>query len=145
MDRQSTLLPEGYLTSFEQPSVEDYLRLRADAGWDKVDASMVKTGLENSVFSVLLYQQKELIGMGRVVGDGALFFYVQDLVVVTEHQGRGFGELLMLHIEGYLQRTAKKGATIGLFAAKGKEAFYARFGYLPRTGDQLGLGMCKFV
>ena len=74
-----------------------------------------------------------------------MFFYIQDLVVIRDYQGQGLGEVLMQNIENYLRETAQKGATIGLFAAKGKESFYSRFGYQSRTGDNLGLGMCKFV
>ena len=138
-------LPKGYAISFKQPTVGQYLRLRADAGWDEVDAGLVRAGLDNSLFTVVLHKHQELIGMGRVVGDGALFFYIQDLIVDKNCQGQGLGALLMQHIENYLDMTARKGATIGLFAAKGKERFYTRFGYLPRSGDNLGLGMCKFV
>jgi hypothetical protein len=40
---------------------------------------------------------------------------------------------------------AKQGASIGLLAAKGKEAFYARYNYIERPNVSLGHGMCKFV
>ena len=87
---------------------------------------------------------KKLIAMGRVVGDGALFFYIQDLVVLSDYQGQALGGVLMQNIEDYLQTTAQKGATIGLLAVKGKENFYSRFGYVTRAGNNLGFGMCKF-
>ena len=45
----------------------------------------------------------------------------------------------------YLSKTAKKGSTIGLLAAKGKEGFYQRFKYIERSGEPLGKGMCKFI
>jgi hypothetical protein len=34
---------------------------------------------------------------------------------------------------------------IGKFAAKGKEAFYSKIGYSVHNGNQLGLGMCRFI
>ena len=48
-------------------------------------------------------------------------------------------------IEDYLSDTTIQGATIGLLAAQGKEAFYARYGYTHRPNSTLGHGMCKFV
>tara|TARA_R110000744_G_scaffold5755_4_gene20352 strand:+ start:1496 stop:1651 length:156 start_codon:yes stop_codon:yes gene_type:complete len=51
----------------------------------------------------------------------------------------------MIKIETYLHQMAKKGATIGLLAATGKEAFYGRYGYIPRPSETLGNGMCKFI
>jgi predicted N-acetyltransferase YhbS len=74
-----------------------------------------------------------------------MYFYLQDVVVDPSYQGQGIGDNLMHEIETYLAKTARKGATIGLLAAKGKESFYRRFGYQQRPNDTLGNGMCKFV
>ena len=83
--------------------------------------------------------------MGRVVGDGAMYFYIQDVIVTPTHQGQGLGHQIMLNIEEYLQSAAAQGATVGLLAAKGKEPFYQRYGYVSRPNTLLGNGMCKFV
>ncbi|WDE08138.1 GNAT family N-acetyltransferase [Thalassomonas viridans] len=106
---------------------------------------MAKTSLANSLFHVVLRQQDKLIAMGRVVGDGAMFFYIQDVIVDPGYQRQGLGHIIMENIEAYLQKSVKKGSTIGLLAAKGKEAFYRRYGYQDRSGEVLGLGMCKFI
>ncbi len=133
------------------PTVQDFITLRAAIGWGEADATMVETSLVNSLFHVTIYstsnsdESNKLIAMGRVVGDGAMYFYVQDVVVEPSYQGQGIGDTLMNAIEAYLTQTAKKGATIGLLAAKGKEDFYRRFGYQLRPNDTLGNGMCKFV
>ncbi|WP_370461046.1 GNAT family N-acetyltransferase [Paraglaciecola sp. L1A13] len=63
----------------------------------------------------------------------------------THFQGQGLGSAIMIKIETYLHQMAKKGATIGLLAATGKEAFYGRYGYIPRPSETLGNGMCKFI
>lgn len=83
--------------------------------------------------------------MGRVVGDGYMYFYVQDVVVSPEYQGQGIGLMLVDKIEGYLTSAASKGATIGLLSAKGKEGFYRQYGYIDRPSESLGMGMCKFI
>ncbi len=101
--------------------------------------------MDNSLFHVAVYFEDQLVGMGRVVGDGIMYFYVQDIVVLPDYQGLGIGALIMLNIENYLSSTAIKGSTIGLLAAKGKEAFYARYGYITRPNASLGHGMCRFV
>jgi len=44
-----------------------------------------------------------VIGMARVVGDGAMFFYIQDVVVTPAHQGRGVGTLLLERVMGYFK------------------------------------------
>ncbi len=83
--------------------------------------------------------------MGRVVGDGVMYLYIQDVAVDPDYQGLGIGDVIMTAIENYLSINVIKGATIGLLAAQGKEAFYARYGYIERPNTSLGHGMCKFV
>jgi ribosomal protein S18 acetylase RimI-like enzyme len=83
--------------------------------------------------------------MGRIVGDGAMYFYIQDVIVDPSYQGTGVGSILMDQIENYLSVAAQKGSTVGLLAAKGKEDFYIRYDYMLRPSNTLGSGMCKFV
>lgn len=130
---------------FVAPELAEYSRLKTNIGWGNVKADMAKTALQNSLFHVVIRHKNELIAMGRVIGDGALFFYIQDVIVAPDFQGQGLGKLVMSHIENYLAKEAQAGATIGLFAAKGKESFYFPWGYRERDGDTLGKGMCKFL
>jgi ribosomal protein S18 acetylase RimI-like enzyme len=134
-----------YHILFESPSVEDFIALRHKIGWGETDFEMAKNSLANSLFHVVIRDQSSIIGMGRVVGDGSMYFYVQDVVVDPDYQKQGIGHALMLEIERYLSDAAKKGSTIGLLAAKGKESFYSRYGYTLRPNDSLGNGMCKFI
>ena len=134
-----------YALKLECPTVDDFCRLRAKAGWGDTDKTMAQKSLENSLFHVVIYLESTLIGMGRVVGDGAMYFYIQDVVIDPNYQQKGLGHSIMEKIEAYLLKNAKQGATVGLLAAKGKEAFYARYGYLQRPNAALGHGMCKFI
>jgi ribosomal protein S18 acetylase RimI-like enzyme len=127
------------------PTPKEYVELRALVGWGEVDLEVASKGLERSLFNVSARLGSRLVGMGRVVGDGAMFFYIQDLVVDPEFQNKGLGKLLMDQIEIYISQVAVKGATVGLFSAQGKESFYMRYEYIKRTGEDLGLGMCKFI
>lgn len=134
-----------FTLAFEAPSVADFLQLRAAVGWTKINAKLVKQSLINSLFHVSAYHNQQLVGMGRIVGDGALHFYIQDVMVTPTHQRLGVGTTLMEHIETYIDKNAEQGATIGLMAAQGKENFYRRYGYLQRPTAVLGYGMCKFL
>jgi ribosomal protein S18 acetylase RimI-like enzyme len=134
-----------YKVSFNSPKVTDFVKLRNKIGWGESDLHLAEQSLENSLFHVSILQDQKLIAMGRVVGDGFMYFYIQDVVVDPEYQNKGLGNEVMEHIEQYLSKTAKKGATIGLLAAKGKEGFYQRFKYIERSGEPLGKGMCKFI
>ena len=134
-----------FLTILASPSVEAFTALRVKVGWQVIEKSSAQTSLDNSLFHVAIYDNSQLVGMGRVVGDGVMYLYIQDISVDPDYQGLGIGDLIMTAIENYLSNTAIKGATIGLLAVKGKEAFYARYGYIERPNASLGHGMCKFV
>ncbi|MCP4321995.1 MAG: GNAT family N-acetyltransferase [Alteromonadales bacterium] len=134
-----------YIIESSKPSPKEFALLRAKVGWGDTDLIMAEVSLDNSLFHISARIDNRLIGMGRVIGDGSLFFYVQDLVVDPEFHSKGIGTALMQRIELYLSKVAKKGATIGLLSAKGKEPFYTKYDYLKRTGSPLGCGMCKFL
>ena len=136
---------DKYSITLESPTVEEFLNLRNKIGWGELDTNLAKTSLNNSLFHVIVREKSTLIGMGRVVGDGAMYFYIQDVIVDPRYQNTGVGSALMEQIENYLLVAAKKGSTIGLLAAKGKEAFYARYSYIMRPNNSLGNGMCRFV
>ncbi|PKI17831.1 GNAT family N-acetyltransferase [Colwellia sp. 12G3] len=143
MERQ--VLAEKYCLKLENPTVQDFLLLRSKIGWGELDANLAEMSLNNGLFQVTIYHDGQLIGMGRVVGDGAMYFYIQDVIVDPSYQKQGLGTVLMDTIEGYLRYTARKGSTIGLLAAAGRESFYARYGYIQRPNQTMGHGMCRFV
>jgi len=140
-----TVVLNEYCIKLESPSVEEFSTLRKKIGWGEINSNVAEVSLNNSLFHVIIRDESQLIGMGRVVGDGAMYFYIQDVVVDPNYQNSGIGTALMDQIEKYLSITATKGSTIGLLAAKGKETFYTRYGYTQRPNDSLGHGMCRFV
>lgn len=135
----------NYNIKQKPPSAEQFSELRAKVGWGNIDLHMAQQSLDNSLFHVIACIDDNVIGMARVVGDGVMYFYVQDLVIDPKFQRMGIGNALMREVEIYLTISAKKGATIALLSAQGKEKFYTSFDYVERCGDPLGKAMCKFV
>jgi GNAT superfamily N-acetyltransferase len=133
------------IIEYTQPTVAEFIALRLAVGWGETAPDLAAKALANSLFCVVLKERDQIIAMARVVGDGALFFYIQDVIVLPQFQGAGLGKLLMNEVEAFLALNATKGATVGLFSAAGKESFYQKYHYLERTGEPLGKGMCKFI
>lgn len=61
--------------------------------------------------------------MARVIGDGGMTSYVQDVIVEPAHQGQGIGGQQMGRVMAYIGAHAVPGAVVGLMAAAGKEGF----------------------
>ncbi len=131
--------------SNDAPSVTEFIKLRLLVGWGESNKISAKNSLENSLFHITIRDSGNLLAMGRVIGDGGLNFYIQDVVVHPKAQGLGLGDKIMKAIEAYLNDAAQPGATIGLFAAIAKENFYQRYGYIERPNQNMGKGMCRSV
>jgi GNAT superfamily N-acetyltransferase len=126
------------------PSPEEYTCLRVAVGWGTQDPEVVEKGLPGSLYCVCAYHGTEIIGMGRVIGDGGLVYYVQDVIVVPQYQHQGVGTRLMDCIMGYIRKRGARNVIVGLMAAHGKEPFYERYGFVRRPNDRLGCGMTIF-
>lgn len=121
------------------PTTEEYLRLRRAVGWNDVDPDGVARGLPRALYSVVLERHGEAVGCGRVVGDGGIYFYVQDVIVRPEFQGNGLGLRIMERVMSFIEGAATTGAFVGLMAAEGVEPFYERFGFRRRPDDRPGM------
>jgi ribosomal protein S18 acetylase RimI-like enzyme len=124
------------------PSVEDYQRLRRSVGWSDVSDTTAAAGLEHSLASFCLIDDAEGVhGIARVVGDGSIYFYVQDVIVDESLRGRGHGRALMDAVMSYLVAHAEPGAFAGLMAATDTAPFYERYGFERRGDDRPGMGI----
>ena len=123
------------------PTVEEYSSLRESVGWHNMAAQPTKSGLDNSLFSVCAIQSGKVIGYGRVVGDGNIYFYIQDIIVHPDHQRKGIGKSIMDAIMNYIHSVAEEGAFIGLMAAADVDPFYERYGFSRRPEDGPGMYM----
>jgi len=115
------------------------MRLRNLVGWWEIDENATGKALENSLFSVVVIEHGTVIGLGRIIGDEGLYFYIQDLIVHPEFRAKGLGKLLMKELMSYITANAKSGAFVGLMAAKGLETYYEQFGFKARDKDAPGM------
>jgi len=129
----------NYKLEIRKIKVEEYQELRKTTGWNLIEDEIVKIALENNLFSVCVFDGDKLIGMGRVIGDGAIYFYIQDIIVLPEYQGKGVGKLIMNNIELFLNKAANNNSFIGLMAAKDVKEFYNKFGYNERPENRPGM------
>ena len=127
------------------PNPEDFVRLRAECGWGDITLEAAIEALSGSVIDLTCFDGTELVGMGRIVGDGALYFYLQDIIVKSTQQGQAIGGKIVSKLTDKALARAQIGATIGLMSAKGKEGLYEHFGFQERPNDHLGAGMSRFV
>lgn len=88
-------------------------------------ADSVRISFSNSLHVCLVFDQGNLVGAGRVVGDGYDFAYLCDVAILPGYQGQGLGG----EIVQFLLDQADYHQKILLYAVPGKEAFYQKFGF----------------
>lgn len=124
-------------------NVDEYIVLRKAVGWQEITKEQAQESLNNSIFIVSAKYNGETIGMARIIGDGAFYHLLVDVIVIDEFQSKGIGtEMVEKSIE-FLKGKLKQGqySSLQLTAAKGRESFYEKFGFVQRPNDQVGSGM----
>lgn len=58
----------------------------------------LQQALLNSIYVLSAWENDQLIGLTRVVGDGLTILYIQDILVLKSYQNRGIATDMMNHI-----------------------------------------------
>ena len=130
-----------------QLSATDFIRLFASAGWGELPFDLVEATLRGSWATFSVCKEGQTIAMARLLGDGAMSFFLKDFVVEPSYQGQGIGRALLTYMENYIAKQLKTDCPgyLQLVSAKGKEAFYERCGYAIHPHEHSGAGMSKWI
>ena len=122
---------------------EEYMELRKLVGWGMFPLEQAAEGLKNSFILVCFRVNGKPVALGRTVSDYGYVVYIADVIVVPEYQGQGLGRKVMEYLLEQIKASLKPGykVMISLLAAKGKEAFYNKFGFVDRPSEDFGCGM----
>lgn len=136
-----------YMIFDNQLQVDDFIRLFASVGWGELPWDMVEKSLANSYATFSVKSGDKVIAMARLLGDGAMSFFLKDMVVEPEYQGSGIGRLLLRHVEEYIHAQLQPGweGYLQLVSAKEKEKFYKKLGYAIHPHEHSGPGMSKWI
>jgi len=115
------------------PDAAGYARLRAAAGLSRKSPDAAARGVAGTLHGVSVLRDGELIGMGRIVGDGGCFFFVVDIAVEPAHQGRGLGKRIMTALDAWLRANAPETAHVALFADGEAKHLYTKYGFVENT------------
>jgi ribosomal protein S18 acetylase RimI-like enzyme len=100
---------------------------------------VAERALDNSLHVVSLRQANRLVGFGRITGDAAMRFYVEDVAVLPYLQGRALGRLIMDELVARLDENVPSCGKTYLMAADGSVRFYEHFGFERRADSEPGM------
>lgn len=125
------------------PTAAEFRELSDSVGWDPYGAATTAAALEGSLFGSVALVDDEVVAMGRVVGDGGKFFYIQDLIVRPEYQGRGIGRQIVCRLMSAIEMMAPGSPFIGVFATPEAVPLYRTLGLDCAFGGLTGMAGVK--
>ena len=123
------------------PAIATYQLLRVAAGLSAKSTEAAAKGLPNSLFAVQVLLGDEVVGMGRIIGDGGCFFQVVDIAVLPAHQGKGLGKLIMREIRQFIDSDVPESAYVSLIADGQAQDLYAQFGFRHTAPASVGMAL----
>ncbi|MBQ7223779.1 MAG: GNAT family N-acetyltransferase [Erysipelotrichaceae bacterium] len=120
---------------------EEIRELYQSVGWQLYVADMaaLKESFSNSLLVLAAYQDDELLGLCRIIGDGINTVILQDVLVSPCHQRQGIGSKL---VKAALERyQSVRQVLLVTDDTPETRAFYASLGF--RNFGELGL--CGFM
>ena len=95
--------------------------------------------MEHSLFRVSVFDGEQIVAMARVIGDMGLCYYIKDVIVLPDYQGKGIGRLLIDELLRYINDHGVSDTNIfvELCAMPDKIPFYEKFGFSANEAQRL--------
>jgi GNAT superfamily N-acetyltransferase len=135
-----------FITIQRRPTPVEYNNLRQLVNWPTYKTELIERAFENTLFALVVEDEiGKVVGMGRVIGDNAIYLHIQDVIVRPDFQRQGVGRIIMNELMDYIRRVGEKNTNIGLMCSKGREEFYKGFGFIERPNEKFGSGMIMML
>ncbi|KAJ5931144.1 Acyl-CoA N-acyltransferase [Penicillium verhagenii] len=139
-------LPREYTLHSGYPSVPQYLHLRSSAGLSPKTPSQAAAVSTGSWFGCFVTtngnnEESQVVGMGRVIGDGGWYFHIADMAVHPEHQKKGLGDVILKKLLREIKQQAPSDGKpyISLLADEAGRKLYFKNGFVESAPGSLGM------
>ena len=132
-------MPEPHVLELEEGvrlEAAEYCRFREAVGWipPPVHDVELQAALDWT-WNVVAREHGELVGIGRLLDDGALYATIWDMIVLPGQQRHGVGRAIL---ERLLARASRR-TIVALVATPSGRPLYEEYGF--RTEDSGSVGM----
>lgn len=120
-------------------SAEEFITLWSSV-WDSAPSpEQTQLAMEHTLFRVSVFDGDTIVAMARVIGDMGLDYYIKDVIVRPEYQGKGIGRMMIEEILAFINGHGVPGTDIfvELCAMPDKIPFYGKFGFSANEAQRL--------
>lgn len=71
-------------------------------GWCAPTLQQIEMALTHSLCTFAVYENEQLVGMAKLLGDSAMSFYIKDFAVRPDWQSKGVCRFLVENLEQYI-------------------------------------------
>ena len=98
-----------------------------------------KLAMDNTLFRVSVFNDGKIIALARMIGDMGLCYYIKDVIVLPEYQGKGIGRMLIEELLKFIDEHGVPDTQIfvELCAMPDKIPFYEKFGFAANEAQRL--------
>ena len=129
------------IREYQTYNESEILALYTSVGWSAYtdNPQVLQKGFANTLLVLAAYEEEQLLGIIRVVGDGCTIVFIQDILVYPKYQRKGIGTVLLKavlekyeHVRQIELATDNTSKTI---------AFYESMGFQKMSE----IGCCGFI
>lgn len=126
--------------SFSPPTAAEFKALYDETGWADWNVDRFERALVGSwVVCSARDDAGRLVGLGRLISDGALHAFVTEMIVTEDARGLGMGGEIITRLVAEARRRGVED--VQLFAARGRAGFYERHGFERRPESGPGMDL----
>ena len=124
---------------YNELSAEEFILLWETVWGQGPTLEQTKLAMEHTLFRVSVFDGDRIVAMARMIGDLGLNYYIKDVVVIPEYQGRGIGRLLINELLKFVNDHGIRdtGIFVELCAMPDKMPFYEKLGFDTNEAQRL--------
>ena len=124
---------------YNELTAEQFIELWETVWGEGPSPEQTELAMEHTLFRVSIWDGDCIVAMARMIGDMGLNYYIKDVVVRPEYQGKGIGRMLMKELRKFINDNGIKGTNIfvELCAEPDKISFYENFGFEANKAQRL--------
>ena len=129
----------NFTVKYNELTAEEFIFLWQTVWGEGPSLEQTRLAMEHTLFRISVFDGDKIVAMARMIGDMGLDYYIKDVIVRPEYQGRGIGRMLITELLKFINDNGVSGTEIfvELCAMPDKIPFYEKFGFSANEAQRL--------